>query len=77
MSVPFELVLWLHHTENSITLFRIMCFQCGIHHVPPSTRLFMSTLDHHPGISFRNKLVPLDMYALMIDSLALDIGSHH
>ena len=40
VSVIFESILWLRHTQNSITLFRFLCRQCGIHHGPPSTRLF-------------------------------------
>ena len=54
-SVTFELVLWLHYLQNSRTLFRVSCRLCGIHHGPPSTRLFLSTSSHHPGISLRNK----------------------
>ena len=78
VSVPFESVLWLHHTQNSRTLFQVSCHRCAINHHHPSTRLFLSTSDHHPGISLRNKnIVPWDMYALMTDYLALDIGSHH
>ena len=53
--VTFESVLWLHHTQNSKTLFLVSCRQCGIHHGPPSTILFMSTSAHHPGINLRNK----------------------
>ena len=55
VSVTFESVLWLHHTQNSITLFLVSCCRCGIHHGPPSTRLFLSTLSHHLGNSLRNK----------------------
>ena len=78
VSVTFESVLWLHHTQNSITLFQVLCHRCGIHHGPPSMRLFLSTLDHHPRISLRNKnIVPWDLYALMTYYLALNIGSHH
>ena len=77
VSVNFDSILWLHYTQNSRTLFRVSCHRCGIHHGPPLTRLFLSTSAHHPGISLRNKLVPWDLYALMIDSLTLDIGSHH
>ena len=54
----FDSFLWLHHTKNSITLFQVSCHQCGIHHGPPSTRLFLSTSAHHPGISLRNNVVP-------------------
>ena len=55
-SVTFELVLYLHHTQNSRTLFQVSRRRCGVHHGPPSTRLLFSTLDHHPGISVRNKI---------------------
>ena len=41
--------------SNSITLFRVSCRWCGIHHGPPSMRLFLSTPAHHPGNSLRNK----------------------
>ena len=54
-SVTFESVLWLHHTQHSRTLFQVSFRQCGIHHGPPSTRLFLSTSAHYPGISLRNK----------------------
>ena len=54
-SVTFELVLWLHHTQNSRTLFLVLCHQCGNHHGPPSMRLFPSTSSHHPGNSLRKK----------------------
>ena len=38
---------------------------------------FPSTLAHYLGNSLRNKnLVPWDLYALMTDSIALDIYSH-
>ena len=78
LSVTFESILWLHHTQNSITLFQVLCLRCGIHHGPPSMRLFLLTSAHHPGISLRNKnIVPWGLYALMIDSLAFDIGSPH
>ena len=40
-------------SSNSKNLFQVSCHRCGIHHVPPSTRLFLSTLTHHPGISLR------------------------
>ena len=74
----FESVLWLLHSHHSRTMFRYSCHRCGTHHDPPSTRLFPSTLARHPRNSLRNKnLVPWDMYSLMIDSLALGIGSHH
>ena len=74
----FELVLWLSHSHNSRTLFRVSGRRCGIDHGPPLMRLFPSTSAHHPGNSLRNKnLVPWDLYALMTDSLALNIGSHH
>ena len=55
--VTFELILWLRHTQNSITLFRFLCRQCGIHHGPPSTRLFLTTSDHNQGISLGNKKI--------------------
>ena len=55
VSVPFDLILWLHHTQNSRTLFQVLCRQCGIHHRPPLTRLFLSTSTHHPRNSLRNK----------------------
>ena len=59
-------------------MFHVLCRWCGTHHGPPSTRLLPSTSAHHPGNSLRNKkLVPWDLYALMTDSLTLDIGSHH
>ena len=77
VSVPFELVLWLNHLQHSKTLFWVLCRRCGIHHGPPSTRLFLSTPAHHLWISLRNKLVPLGLYASMIDSLTFDIDSHH
>ena len=74
----FESILWLLHSHHSRTLFQISCHRCGTHHGPPSMRLFPSTSVHHPGTSLRNKnLVPWDLYALMTDSLVLDIGSHH
>ena len=74
----FESVLWLLHSHNSRTMFQVLCRRCGTHHGPPSMRLFSSTSAHHPGNSLRNKnLVPWDLYALMTDSLALNIGSHH
>ena len=74
----FESVIWLLHTYNSRTIFRVSCHRCGTHHGPPSMRPFLSTLAHHLGNSLRNKnLVPWDLYALMTDSLALDIDSHH
>ena len=74
----FESVLWLLHSHHSKTMFQVSCRRCGTHHGPPSTRLFPSTSAHHPGNSLRNKnLVPWDLSALMTDSLALDIGSHH
>ena len=72
----FEPILWLPHSHHSRTLFWVLCHWCGTHHGPPSTRLFPSTSAHHPGNSLRKKyLVPWDLYALMIDSLTLDIGS--
>ena len=74
----FESFLWLLHSHHSRTMFRVSCRRCGTHYGPPSTRLSPVTSAHHPGNSLRNKkLVPWDLYALMIDSLALDIGSHH
>ena len=74
----FESVLWLLHSHHSRTMFQVSFRRCGTHHGPPSTRLFPSTSAHHPGNSLRNKkLVLWDLYALMIDFLALDIGSHH
>ena len=74
----FESVLWLLHSHHSKTMFRVSCHWCRSHHGPPSMRLFPSTWAHHLGTSLRNKnLVPWDLYALMTDSLALDIGSHH
>ena len=45
--------------SNSRTLFRVLCHLCGIHHGPPSTRLFLSTSAHHPGNSLRNKFSTL------------------
>ena len=59
LSVTFESILWLHHTQNSITLFRVSCRWCGIHHGPPSMRLFLSTSAHHPRSSLRNKFSTL------------------
>ena len=74
----FESVLWLVHSHHSRTMFRVSCHRCGTHHGPPSMILFPSILSHHPGNSFRNKnLIPWDLYSLMTDSLALNIGSHH
>ena len=64
VSVTFESVLWLHHTQNSRTLFQVSCRRCGIHHGPPSTRLFLSTSAHHPGISFRKKISTLRLVCL-------------
>ena len=58
-SVTSESVLWLHQLQNSRTLFQDSYRRCGIHHVPPSTRLFLSTSTHHPGISPRNKFSTL------------------
>ena len=55
----FESVLWLPHPHHSRTLFRVSCRRCGIHHGPPSMRLFMSTSAHHPGNSLRNKFSTL------------------
>ena len=78
VSVTFELVLWLHYLQYSRTLFWVSCRRCGIHHGPPSTRLFLSTSYHHLGISLRNKkIVPWDLYASMTYPLTFDIGSHH
>ena len=77
-SSTFELVLWLLHSHHSRTMFQVSCRRCGTHHGPPSMRLCPSTSVHHLGNSLRNKnLVPWDLYALMADSLALNIGSHH
>ena len=59
VSVPFESVLWLHYLQHSKMLFWVSCHRCGIHHGPPSTRLFLSTSDHHLGISLRNKFSTL------------------
>ena len=74
----FESFLWLLHLHHSRTMFQVSCRRCGTHHGPLSTRLFPLTSAHHLGNSLRNKnLVPWDLYALMIDSLTLDIGSHH
>ena len=74
----FESVLWLLCSEFRVkTMFQVSCRRCGTHHGPPSTRVFPSTSAHRLGTSLRNKnLVPWDLYALMEDSLALDIGSH-
>ena len=63
-SVTFESVLWLHHTQHSRTLFQVSCHQCGIHHGPPSTRLFLSTSAHHPGNSLRKKFSTLRFVCL-------------
>ena len=74
----FESGLWFLHSHNSRTMFWVSCHRFGTHHGPPSTILFPSTSTHHPRNSLRNKnLVPWDLYALMTNSLALDIGSHH
>ena len=74
----FGSVLWLPYSHHSRTVFWVSCHECGTHHGPPSTRLFPSTSTHLPRNSLRKKkLVPWDLYALMIDSLALDIGSYH
>ena len=59
VSVPFESVLWLHYLQHSITLFWVSCRRCGIHHGPPSMRLFLSKSAHHPWISLRNKFSTL------------------
>ena len=59
VSVTFESVLWLHPTQNSSTLFWFSCRRCGIHHYPPSMRLFLLTSAHHLGISLRNKFSTL------------------
>ena len=59
VSVPFESVWWLHYLQHSKTLFRVLCCRCGIHHGPPSTRLFLSTSAHHSGNSLRNKFSTL------------------
>ena len=55
----FESVLWLPHSHHSRTLFRVSCRRCGIHHGPPLTRLFRSTLAHHPRNSLRNNFSTL------------------
>ena len=74
----FESSIWLLHSHHSRTMFWVSCRRCGTHHGPPSTRLFLLTLAHHPGNSLRNKnLVPWYLYASIKDSLSLDIGSHH
>ena len=74
----FESILWLLHSHHSRSMFRVSCRRCGTHHGPPSMRLFPWTSTPHLGNSLRNKnLVPWDQYALMTDSLALNIGSHH
>ena len=74
----FESILWLPYSHLSRTMFQFSCRRCGTHHGPPSMRLFSSTSTHHPRNSLRNKkLVPWDLYALMTDSLTIDIGSHH
>ena len=72
MSIAFESVLWLHHTQNSRTLFQVLCHCYGIHHGPPSARLFLSTSTHHLGISLRNIVVPSNVYALMAYFLAFN-----
>ena len=59
MSFNFESVLWLHHTQNSRTLFRFSCRRCGIHHGPPSMRLLLLTSAHHLRNSLRNKFSTL------------------
>lgn len=55
VSVTFESVLWLHHTQNSRTVFPVLCHRCGIHYGPHSMRLILSTSAHHPRISIKNK----------------------
>ena len=73
----FESFLWLHHTQNSITLFRFSCHRCGI---------IMALLQRDCSyriqliiqeLVLETMLVPWGLYALMTDSLTLDIGSHH
>ena len=63
--------------SNSRNLFWVLCHWCGIHHGPPSMRLFMLTLSHRPGISLTKKIVHSDLYASMIDTLSFEIGLHH
>ena len=60
----FESVLWLPYSYHSRTLFQVSCHRCGIHHGPPSTRLFLSNSTHHPGISLRNNLSTLRFVCL-------------
>ena len=55
----FESVLWLPHSHHSRTLFQVSCRRYGIHHGPPSTRLFLSTSAHHPRNSLRKKFSTL------------------
>ena len=59
VSVPFESVRWLRYPQHSKFFVRVLYHRCGIHHAPASTRLFMSTSTHHPGISLRNKFITL------------------
>ena len=60
----FELSIWLHYLQHSRTLFQVLCHQCGIHHGPPSTGLFLSTSGYHPGNSIRNKFSTLRFVCL-------------
>ena len=56
--------------SNYKNLFRVSFCWCGIHHGPPSTRLFLSTSTHLSGISLRNKVVPWYLYTSMKDFFA-------
>ena len=58
----FESFLWLLHSHNSRTMFRVSCRRCGTHHGPPSTRLFSLTSTHHTGNSLRNNIWYLEIY---------------
>ena len=59
VSILFESVLWLYYLQHSRTLVQVSYRRCGIHHGPPSMRLFLSTSAHHPGISIKNKFSTL------------------
>ena len=53
------------------------CVIDGIHHGPPSMRIFLSTSAHHPGNSLRNKFSTLRSVCLNDKFSLIDIGSHH
>ena len=49
---------------------KVLCHRCGIHHGPPSTRLFLLTSTHHLGNSLRNK------FSILRSIYLSDIFSH-